>query len=110
VRRMVVNEALGYSFSLPDSWSGEVTVRKRSESNEWRFILYNGDLTDDASAEIVRIRAVSSSDYQDKFETAVYKTVATKGIYEYQISVPEEQAAGYELTVEEASALFSLLK
>lgn len=109
VKRMVINDAAGYSFTLPDSWTGEITVRRQSDSNEWRFILYNGDLSDDASAEILRIRAISSSDYQDKFETAVYETVATKGIYEYQISVPENQAAGYEITPEEAKSLFSLL-
>jgi hypothetical protein len=109
VRSFVINEADGYRFALPDRWGDAVTVRRTSDGGEWSFIVYNGDLNDSTSAELLRIRTVSPSDYQDKFETAEYTTIATKGIYEYQISLPDNAPEPYALSLEEATGLFALL-
>lgn len=109
VQRLVINEAGGYSFTFPERWGDGVTVRRRSDNGEWSFVLYTGVLNDASAAELLRIRVISPSDYQDKFETAEYTTIASKGIYEYQISVPQDAPAAYAVTREEAASLFSLL-
>lgn len=108
-KSMVINESAGYRFTLPEAWRGSVTVRRRSDNGEWNFIVYNGDLNDTDAAQLLRIRAVSPSDYQDKFETAQYVTIATKGIYEYQISIPADAPEAFAVSEAEVRDLFSLL-
>jgi len=109
VARFVTNTASGYRFRFPQAWDEAVTVRSYPVNGEWRFILYGGDLGDAAAAELLRIRVLAPSDYRDKLETAEYRTVATKGAYEYQICVPKEEIARYSITFEQAENGFSLL-
>ena len=108
VARFVTDSEEGYRFRFPAAWDDAVTVQRYPVNREWRFVLYN-DSNNGEATELLRIRAVSPSDYQDKFETSQYVTVATKGIYEYQISVPTEQVARYGISLETATAAFSLL-
>ncbi len=108
VSSMVVNFQNGYRFTLPSNWVNSVTVRRQSDTGEWRFVLYHDDL-DSSATELLRIRVTSPSDYQDKFETAEYRTVATKGVNSYQIYLPEGRYPGYSLDYEQAQELFALL-
>ena len=107
--RFVTNPASGYRFRFPDAWDDAVTVRSYPVNGEWRFILFGGDLGDAAAAELLRIRVLAPSDYRDKLETAEYRTVATKGVYEYQLCVPAGDVARYSISFEEAERGFSLL-
>ena len=108
VQRSVVNFAAGYQLRLPESWKDTVTVRRQSETGEWRFVLFDRTL-EQSDQELLRIRVTSPSDYQDKFETAEYRQVATKGVNTYQIYIPPTEQTGYAITYEQASRLFSLL-
>lgn len=65
-------------FILPESWVNAVTVRRQSDTGEWRFVLYREDL-DRSVTELLRIRVTSPSDYQDKFETAEYRDRCHQG-------------------------------
>lgn len=108
VQRSVVNFAAGYQLKLPDGWKDTVTVRRQSDTGEWRFMLFDKSL-EHSDVELLRIRVVSPSDYQDKFETTQYSVVGTKGANSYQIYIPEEGYPGYSITYEQAQSLFSLL-
>ncbi|MFV0497388.1 MAG: hypothetical protein ACK5L0_04335 [Candidatus Fimivivens sp.] len=108
VQRSVVNFAAGYQLKLPDGWKDSVTVRRQSDTGEWRFMLFDKSI-ENASVELLRIRVVSPSDYQDKFETTPYSVVGTKGVNSYQIHIPEEGYPGYSITYEQAQSLFSML-
>jgi hypothetical protein len=105
---MAVNFSNGYRFILPESWVNAVTVRRQSDTGEWRFVLYREDL-DRSVTELLRIRVTSPSDYQDKFETAEYRTVATKGVNSYEIHIPDGNYPGYSISYEQAENLFALL-
>ena len=83
----VSNEEMGYAFRMPDSWVDRVTVRRVTETNEWQFILYEGDINQ-SSTVLLSLRVSSHQDYQDKFSTGVYFPLATKGIFEYAASIP----------------------
>ncbi|MEG2203842.1 MAG: hypothetical protein RRY21_01650, partial [Oscillospiraceae bacterium] len=110
VQRSVVNYAEGYQVKIPDGWAdGAVTVRRQPDTGEWRFVRYNGSLTE-STTELLRIKVVSPSVYQDKFETAVYRTLATKGVNEYMAHIPSEQYPGFSITENQLSEMFSLLK
>lgn len=108
VQRSVVNFAAGYQLRLPDNWKDTVTVRRQSDTAEWRFVLFDNSL-ENSDVELLRIRVVSPSDYQDKFETVQYRVVGTKGVNSYQIYIPDENYPGYSITYERAQSLFSLL-
>lgn len=108
VQRSVVNSAAGYQLKLPDSWKDTVTVRRQSDTGEWRFVLFDKSL-ENSDVELLRIRVVSPSNYQDKFETMQYNVVGTKGVNSYQIYIPEEDYPGYSVTYEQVQSLFSLL-
>lgn len=109
VQRSVVNFAAGYQLKIPDSWKDTVTVQRQSDTGEWRFVLFDKSLGK-SNVELLRIRVVSPSDYQDKFETAQYSVVGTKGANSYQIYIPEVDYPGYSITYEQAQSLFSLLE
>jgi len=109
VARVVTNTANGYRFRFPDAWDEAVTVRSYPVNGEWRFILYGGDLGDTSAVELLRIRVLAPSDYRDKLETAEYRTVAQRGVYEYQLCVPAGEVARYSISFEEAERGFSLL-
>lgn len=104
----VVNFAAGYQFTLPESWKNSVTVKRQADTGEWRFVIYNSSLLE-SNTELLRIKVVSPSDYQDKLETAQYQTIAQKGVNSYQIYIPEGNLPGYTITYEQAEKLFALL-
>ena len=108
VQRSVVNFAAGYQLTLPEGWKDAVTVRRQSDTGEWRFVLFDQSL-EKSDVELLRIRVISPSDYQDKFETTQYSVVGTKGVNSYQIYIPETSYPGYSITYEQAQSLFSLL-
>lgn len=103
-----VNYAAGYSFKMPESWKNTVTVKRQTDNGEWRFVIYNSTLYE-SDVELLRIKVVSPSDYQDKFETSQYKTIAQKGVNSYQIYIPEGRYPGYSISYETAEKLFELL-
>lgn len=108
VQSSVVNFAAGYQLKLPDGWKNNVTVRRQSDTGEWRFVIFNQSL-EESDFELLRIKVVSPSDYQDKFETTQYQLAGTKGVYNYQIYIPEETYPGYSITYDQAKSLFLLL-
>lgn len=108
VSSLVVNFAAGYRFKLPEGWENSVTVKRQSDNGEWRFVLYNSSLHQ-SDVELLRIKVVSPSDSQDKFETAQYKTIAQKGVNSYQMYIPERELPGYSISYEYAESLFELL-
>lgn len=84
---VVSNREMGYIFLMPDNWVDNVTVRRVTETNEWQFVVYNGDLNSSGTV-LLTLKVSSHQDYQDKFSTDVYFTLATKGIFEYTASIP----------------------
>lgn len=108
VMRAVVNFNEGYLIRVPESWVGQVTVRRQTDASEWRFVLYDGDLAT-STTELLRVKAVSPGDYQDKFETAEYRRVAVRGAREYLAHIPPGSYPGYSLTHSQLESLFSLL-
>ena len=95
---VVSNREMGYIFMMPDSWVDEVTVRRVTETNEWQFVVYNGDLNSSGTV-LLSLKVSSHQDYQDKFSTGVYFTLATKGIFEYTASIP---TTDHELSITES--------
>ena len=95
---VVSNREMGYIFLMPDSWVHEVTVRRVTETNEWQFVVYNGDLNSSGTV-LLSLKVSSHQDYQDKFSTGVYFTLATKGIFEYTASIP---TTDHELSITES--------
>ena len=91
---------------MPDSWVDRVTVRRVTETNEWQFILYEGDLAQ-SSTVLLSLRVSSHQDYQDKFSTGIYFPLATKGIFEYTASIPTADHP-LSITQEEVRARFWL--
>ncbi len=98
----------GYRLRYPGEWYGTVTVKKRADTGEWRFVLYSDSLSD-STVELLRIKVTSPADYQDKLETVEYKTIATKGVNSYQVYIPPDNYPGYSITYEDLSSMFSLL-
>ena len=95
---VVSNREMGYIFLMPDNWVDNVTVRRVTETNEWQFVVYNGDLNS-SGAVLLTLKVSSHQDYQDKFSTDVYFTLATKGIFEYTASIP---TTDHELSITES--------
>lgn len=102
----VLNDSMGYTFLFPSTWRGNVTVKRVHESGEWRFVVYDGTL-ENSTIELLRIRVSSHQDYQDKFETESYFTIAKKGIFEYSASIPTKTHP-LSITEEEVHTLFHL--
>lgn len=95
---VVSNREMGYIFLMPDNWVDNVTVRRVTETNEWQFVVYNGDLNSSGTV-LLTLKVSSHQDYQDKFSTDVYFTLATKGIFEYTASIP---TTDHELSITES--------
>ena len=95
---VVSNREMGYIFLMPDNWVDNVTVRRVTETNEWQFVVYNGDLNPSGTV-LLTLKVSSHQDYQDKFSTDVYFTLATKGIFEYTASIP---TTDHELSITES--------
>lgn len=108
VMRAAVNFSEGYMVRFPDAWADAVTIRRQSDTGEWRFVLYNGNLNE-STTELLRIKVVSPSDYQDKLETAQYRTLAQKGANSYLAYIPEGDYPGYSITDKQLEQMFSLL-
>ena len=95
---VVSNREMGHIFLMPDNWVDNVTVRRVTETNEWQFVVYNGDLNSSGTV-LLTLKVSSHQDYQDKFSTDVYFTLATKGIFEYTASIP---TTDHELSITES--------
>ena len=104
----IVNFAAGYQIKMPSEWKDRVTVKALTAANEWSFCIFNSSLHESVT-ELLRIKVVSPSDYQDKLETANYKTIAQKGVNSYQIYIPKGSYPGYSITEKRAESLFELL-
>ena len=106
-----VNRSGGYRVRFPDEWIGAVTIVNQVESNEWRFIGYNGgeDPLNDLSVELARIRVVSQKDYQDKFLENYRKFSQTRGMFQYYGYVPPAASGPLSVTWDELQEMFSLL-
>ncbi len=96
VARMVVNLSDGYTVKLPGTWGDAVTVKSRLETKEWRFVIYTGSLAE-SETELLRIKVVAPTDYQDRLETAEYRLMATKGVNQYMAYIPENDFRGTRL-------------
>ena len=104
----IVNFAAGYQLKMPNEWKDRVTVKTLTDANEWSFCIFNKSLHESVT-ELLRIKVVSPSAYQDKFETADYKTIAQKGVNSYQIYIPKGNYPGYTITEKRAESLLELL-
>lgn len=93
----VVNLEAKYMLKFPMSWRDKVTVTREDKSNEWRFWVYNGSLSQ-LREELLRIKVYSSKDYHDKFDADTYRIIQTKGNSEYFAYIPPETESG-ELTI-----------
>ena len=102
----VSNEEMGYTFLLPDSWVDTVTIRRVTETNEWQFYPYTEDETVTGPV-LLSIKVSSHQDYEDKFSTAVYFPLATRGIFEYTASIPTADHP-LSITEEEVRSRFLL--
>ncbi len=109
VGRVVTNTSAGYRFLFPENWGDNITVHSYPVNREWRFMLTAEDEEEEVARELLRIRVLLPSDYQDKFETEQYVTAATRGSYEYQIAVPVQAPEEYAVTVQQAAECLSLL-
>lgn len=74
-----------------------MTVTREDKSNEWRFWVYNGSLSQ-LREELLRIKVYSSKDYHDKFDADTYRIIQTKGNSEYFAYIPPGTESG-ELTI-----------
>ncbi len=103
-----VNEEAGYLVFFPERWLGNVTIRRRPESNEWRF--YKVDpVTDFATTELLRIGVYSIRDYQDQF-TKNYIDLVQRGMFQYKAYIPATTEEPLAITERELETqLFMLL-
>lgn len=105
VSNAIFNRRGGYRLTIPESWVSRVTVKVSPDANEWSFCLFTGDLAT-STEEILRIRVLSSGDYEDKLETESYRTIATKGGNQYKAYIPPTVLAGISITYDELSRMF----
>lgn len=84
----IINVEMGYTVDLPTTWRGNITVERVGESGEWRFLAYSSQ-GQSSGPELLRIRVTSHRDYQDRFETEQYLSLAKKGIFEYYGFIPQ---------------------
>lgn len=102
-----VNEEAGYLVFFPERWVGNVTIRRRPESNEWRF--YKVDpVTDFATTELLRIGVYSTRDYQDQF-TRNYIDLVQRGMFQYKAYIPATTGEPLAITQRELETQLFLL-
>jgi hypothetical protein len=87
-----VNKAGGYMLYFPDSWVDKVTVIPQPETGEWRFVVFDRDL-DNSVQELLRIRVIATTDYQDKFSDDNYVLLEKRGAFEYYVYMPDSASA-----------------
>jgi len=107
VFRGVVNDQDGYAVIFPERWTDMVTVVSQPELRELQFCKFNKE-TGEAGSKLLRIRAYSTGDYQDKF-TSDYMKLAENGPMIYYAYVPELADEPLAITEAEARLLFLLL-
>ncbi len=109
VKSAAINKAGGYMLYFPDGWVNKVTVIPQPESGEWRFVVFNKDL-EHSTQELLRIKVVSKSDYQDKFADSNYVLLEKKGALEYYVHLTDS-AVSSPLAIEfsRLGDLFTLL-
>lgn len=105
--RGVVNDQDGYAVFFPERWTDTVTVVSQPELREWQFCKVNAE-TGEAGSRLLRIRAYSSGDYQDKF-TSNYMKLAENGPMTYYAYLPELEEEPLAITEAEVRQLFLLL-
>ena len=103
IKRVIYNEEDNYYLEIPKSWGNSVTVKKQSDTGEWRFYIYNGS---ENVAEILRINAVDDNEYQDKLQIHDYKLLSEVGSKRYVCYIPTEIYPGYTMSFEELSQAF----
>ncbi len=103
---IVVNFSERYQVKIPDEWVGTVTVKAQPDAKEWRFVLYNGSLSE-STVELLRIKVVSPSDYQDKLETTQYRFLMSRGVNEYFAYIPPSHYPGLSVTYDQVGKMLS---
>ena len=103
IKRLIANEEDGYYLEMPASWGDSVTLKKQSDTGEWRFYIYNGQ---EIVAEILRINSVDANEYQDKLQIHDYKLLSEVGSKRYVCYIPSEEYPGFTLTFQELLKLF----
>ena len=103
IKRLIANEEDGYYLEMPASWGDSVTLKKQSDTGEWRFYIYNGQ---EIVAEILRINSVDANEYQDKLQIHDYKLLSEVGSKRYVCYIPAEEYPGFTLTFQELLKLF----
>ncbi|MEG2144151.1 MAG: hypothetical protein RRY40_02360, partial [Oscillospiraceae bacterium] len=100
----LVNERDGYVLRLPRSWVGTVTVKEQTDTGEWRFYIYSDGK---AQTELLRIKNVSPSEYQDKLETKDYRLLLEQGTGKLIYYIPNGDYPGFSVTDSEVKQMIS---
>ena len=97
---VAVNLEAKYMLKFPLTWRDKVTVTQEDKSNEWRFWVYNGSISQ-LRDELLRIKVYSAKDYHDKFDADTYRIIKTKGNTEYYAYIPPktEGTEGTEMSI-----------
>ncbi len=102
-----INEPQGYTFYLPEYWVEHTAVSTDDSSGELRFWEYDPD-TEQTGQELLRIRAYSIKDYQDRFDLEQYQQIGQKGNFIYDVYLLAPTTGDYALTQTELENLFNI--
>ena len=97
----------GYVFMLPQRWSGKVTVKRASESNELVFYKFDGEMTDDM-IELMRIK-VSNRTEDNRGKNLGYRAITAFGQNEYLVKITDNEDEPLVPTMSEITHSFILL-
>ena len=97
----------GYVFMLPQRWSGKVTVKLASESNELVFYKFDGQMTDDM-LELMRIK-VSDRTEDNRGKNIGYRAITAFGQNEYLVKITDNEDEPLAPTMSEITHSFILL-
>lgn len=95
-----------YMLKFPDRWIGKVTLYSENDLTQWRFIKYNGNLSD-LSIELLRIKRISKNDYQDRLEVnPILLTPQQNSLYQIYGYLPSNEESELAITERELRSMF----
>lgn len=94
----------GYVFILPGRWTGMVTIKKDSVTDEYVFYKFDETL-DNSTTELMRIK-VSLRKNTENYIDAGYTLIYSKGRIDYMVKIPDDSNEPLILTVAEVTNSF----
>lgn len=97
----------GYMMCFPESWVGNVTVKRDERTGENVFYVYNGSL-EDSTIELMRI-AISSRSESEQYLLSGYQKITASGQLDYLVKISAVTNSGMELMLRDVIQNFHVI-